>query len=79
MSNDPAGPQFVEICDADTGERVKKVGLCGADALGRSLGASAERAAGGHGDHRTATSAAAFRESWAHNPEHARPVGRQPA
>ncbi|MEU9883764.1 hypothetical protein [Streptomyces phaeochromogenes] len=52
MSNDSAGPQFAEICDADTGELVKKVGLGGADALGRSLGAGAECAAGGHGDHR---------------------------
>ncbi|MCX4564688.1 hypothetical protein OHA02_52375 [Streptomyces phaeochromogenes] len=52
MSNDPAGAQLAEICDADTGERFKKVGLGCADALGRSLGAGAERAAGGHGDHR---------------------------
>lgn len=54
MSNDSAGPQFAEICDADSGERVKKVGLGGADALGRSFGAGAERAAGGHDDHRMA-------------------------
>lgn len=52
VSNDSAGPQLAEVCDADAGELVKKAGLGGADALGRSLGAGAERAAGGHDDHR---------------------------
>jgi hypothetical protein len=46
---DPAGPQLTEIGEPDTGERVHEVGLGGADAGGRSLGAGVENAAVGHG------------------------------
>lgn len=48
-SDHSAGPQFAETREADARQGGEEISLGGADALGRSLGAGAERAAGGHG------------------------------
>ncbi|MGW0515003.1 hypothetical protein ACWD1W_38330, partial [Streptomyces olivaceoviridis] len=53
-SEHSAGPQIAEFREADAGQCVEKVGLCGTNTLGRSLRAGAMGAAAGHGDHRTA-------------------------
>ncbi|MEE1809693.1 hypothetical protein [Streptomyces sp. BE133] len=58
---DSAGSQLPEVWQADAGQCVEKVGLCGANALRGSLGAGAKGAAGGHADHRKGGPAAESR------------------